>query len=288
VADGHLCYVPFELLVEGAERPDGGHYLLEQHRLRYAPSLTALHLIARWEKGRARQPDQALWALGDPDYGTAETAASRAAEREVRLREGRGESFPRLVQSGQEVRAVARLLGVPESAVRTRARASESAVKQASQEGELARARYLHFATHGILGLDTGQPPALVLSLVGTTGRRDEWGVDDGFLRLDEVLALKLNADLVVLSACRSGQGRLYNGEGVSGLARAFLHAGSRGVVCSLWNVDDAATSTLMQGMYARLQKGEAAGEALRQAQLELLRAGRPAYYWAPFILIGK
>ena len=68
-------------------------------------------------------------------------------------------------------------------------------------------------------------------------------GVNDGFLRLDEVTRLRLNADLVVLSACRTGQGRLYSGEGVTGLARAFLYAGSRGVVSSLWSVDDRETA---------------------------------------------
>src|SRR5205807_9574569 len=116
--------------------------------------------------------------------------------------------------------------------VLTGLQASEAAVKAASAKGALARARYIHFATHGILGLDAGRQPSLVLSLVGNVK-------EDGFLQLDEVTTLKLNADLVVLSACRSYQGRLYNGEGVVGLGRAFLYAGSKGVLCSLWSVAD-------------------------------------------------
>ena len=120
----------------------------------------------------------------------------------------------------------------------------------------------MHFATHGILGLDIGQQPALVLSLVGNDGQRDaDGGVNDGFLRLDEVTRLRLNADLVVLSACRTGQGRLYSGEGVTGLARAFLYAGCRGVLSSLWSVDDRETANLMATLYAQLQQGRSSAD---------------------------
>jgi CHAT domain-containing protein len=165
--------------------------------------------------------------------------------------------------------------------VRTGLGATEGAVKEASRQGELGQARYVHFAVHGILGLDVGRQPSLVLSLVGA-------GDEDGFLQLDEVTDLKLNADLVVLSACRSGQGRLSNGEGVRGLARAFLYAGSRGVLCSLWPVADRDTSDLMASVYRQLKAGRPAPDALRAAQLALIEEGRPPRCWAPFILIGE
>jgi CHAT domain-containing protein len=104
----------------------------------------------------------------------------------------------------------------------------------------------------------------LVLSLVGNDGQRDaDGGVNDGFLRLDEVTRLRLNADLVVLSACRTGQGRLYSGEGVTGLARAFLYAGCRGVLSSLWSVDDRETANLMATLYAQLQQGRSSADGL-------------------------
>jgi CHAT domain-containing protein len=123
-----------------------------------------------------------------------------------------------------------------------------------------------------------------VLNLVGNTGVDR----DDGFLELDEIANLKLNADLVVLSACQTGQGKMARGEGVSGLARAFLYAGSKGVVCSLWSVDDRETANLMVDFYGHLQKGQAAADALREAQLRMIREGKAPLYWAPFILIGE
>ena len=286
VPDGPLGHLPFELLVEGGA---DGRYLIEKRRIRYAPSLTALHMIRLWEEGRQKQPDRPLFALGDPDFGAAQVAAaSRDALREVHLREGSGAlTFSRLKFSGAEVRALGKLFGTSD-AVLTDTKATEAAVKKASADGDLGRYRYVHFATHGILGVDRNEPPALILSLVGTTGQEDEYGRDDGFLKLPEVSALKLNADLVVLSACRTGQGRMHNGEGVSGLARVFLYAGSRGVVCSLWSVDDSATSELMQNMYGRLKDGKPTTDALREAKLAMIRGDQPPLFWAPFIHIGR
>jgi CHAT domain-containing protein/tetratricopeptide (TPR) repeat protein len=295
VPGGPLAHVPFEALVED------GHFLIEKHRIRYAPSLTALHLVRLWEKTRAK-PERALWGMADPVYdkgdkrteGKADLAqASKDALAEYLSRTDRGpaagEAYPRLRFTGQEVEAIRVRLGAADADVLTGLRASEAAVKAASDKGLLARARYVHFAAHGILGLDTGQPPALVLSLVGNDGQRDEaGGVNDGFLRLDEVTRLRLNADLVVLSACETGKGKPYAGEGVTGLARAFLYAGSRGVVCSLWAVDDRETATFMADLYGGLKDGKNAADALRAAKLGMIRAGKPPVFWAPFILIGE
>jgi CHAT domain-containing protein/tetratricopeptide (TPR) repeat protein len=296
VAGGPLGYVPFEALRED------GHYLIEKHRIRYAPSLTALHLVHLWEQTRGK-PERPLWALADPIYDKGDqraqgkpdlAQASQDAMAEYLARAQRGRSaagvrFSRLRFTGQEASAIRGLLRAADTDVLTGLQASEAAVKAASAKGLLAQARYVHFATHGILGLDTGQPPALVLSLVGNDGKRDEdGGVNDGFLRLDEVTRLQLNADLVVLSACETGRGRLYAGEGVTGLARAFLYAGSRGVVCSLWAVDDRETASFMAQLYGGLKDGQAAGDALRAAKLAMIREGKPPVYWAPFILIGE
>jgi CHAT domain-containing protein len=126
------------------------------------------------------------------------------------------------------------------------------------------------------------------LCQVGNDGRQQGGGANDGFLTMQEVTHLKLNADLVVLSACQTGRGEVVPGEGVMGLTRAFLYAGSRGVVCSLWSVDDERTASLMKAMYAELKKGKGSSEALALARRKLIAEEQAPFYWAPFILVGK
>jgi tetratricopeptide (TPR) repeat protein len=291
VPGGALGLLPFELLVESAGRQtDDDRFLVEGHRIRYAPSLTALHLVLLWDRTRTR-PEQPLWAIGDPVYQPTDERlpAARvelAQETQYAVAKYRGGvasmAFERLPSSGVEVEQLRRLWNAPPEAIRLGPAANEAAVKAASAAGALAQYRYVHFATHGILGLADGTAPSLVLSLAG-----DQQG-EDGFLTLGEVTGLKLNADLVVLSACQTGQGRLYHAEGVSGLARAFLYAGSRGVLCSLWRVDDAATAELMVDVYAGLKEQKPAAEALRAVQLRMIADGQPPLDWAPFILIGE
>jgi tetratricopeptide (TPR) repeat protein len=291
VPGGALGFLPFALLVEPAEGPQkgGDRFLVEGHRIRYAPSLTALHVVRLWERTRGA-PERPLWALGDPVYGgsdsrrTAQTVLSPDTRYAVaKRRDGDpGAGFPRLEGSGEEVQRLATLMGATPEEVLVGPAATEAAVKRLSAADVLARYRYVHFATHGILGLGDATQPALVLSLAG------EQHGEDGFLQLDEVTGLRLNADLVVLSACHTGQGKLHNAEGISGLARAFLSAGSRGVLCSLWPVDDRETGELMVDLYAGLKAGQPAAEALRDAQLKRIQAGQPPLDWAPFILIGR
>ena len=115
---------------------------------------------------------------------------------------------------------------------------------------------------------------------------------EDGILQIAEIMRLKFNADLVTLSACRTGLGKLISGEGVLGLTRAFLYAGARSVQASLWNVNDTATAELMTAFYRNLKRGLPKDEALRQAKLELLHgkqlSWRHPYFWASFVLTGE
>jgi CHAT domain-containing protein/tetratricopeptide (TPR) repeat protein len=290
IPGGELGQLPFEVLVEPVAGEQDGRWLVEGHRTGYAPSLTALHLIRQWEPTRG-EPARPLWALGDPIYQADD---SRLAARTEPKDEGaviavaslsrgsHGATFPRLAGSGLEVQRLREMLGAGPDDLLLGPRATEAAVKRASQAGVLARYRYVHFACHGVLGQRSGTKPALVLSLEG-----DQRG-EDGLLRVDEVTELRLNADLAVLSACRTGQGQVFRAEGVSGLAQAFLFAGCRGVVCSLWRVDDEATSELMAGFYGGLKAGLPAADALRRVQREMIRTERPPSQWAPFVLIGK
>jgi CHAT domain-containing protein len=123
---------------------------------------------------------------------------------------------------------------------------------------------------------------ALVLTL-------DEDPNEDGFLQAREIASLELNADLVVLSACQTGKGRIENGEGVLGLPRSFFYAGARSTISSLWKIDDKSTSEIMPEFYRRLADGHNKAQSLRLAKLDMLysRFAHP-FYWGAFILNGN
>ncbi|NOT33524.1 MAG: CHAT domain-containing protein [Candidatus Eisenbacteria bacterium] len=147
----------------------------------------------------------------------------------------------------------------------------------------LAQCQILHVATHARLD---DERPWLSGLLVDPAGSEDR----TRWLRATEVARLRLPARLAVLSACESGRGRVLSGEGVQGLATAFLSAGVPAVVASLWKVEDRATESLMRGFYRRLAAGETVAKALRGAQLDLKRDRRTAhpFFWAGFVVVGE
>jgi CHAT domain-containing protein len=150
----------------------------------------------------------------------------------------------------------------------------------------LSQYQIIHFATHGLLNSQHPELSGVVLSLFDEEGRPQ-----DGFLRLHDIYNLKLAADLVVLSACKTGLGKEIKGEGLVGLTRGFFYAGAPRVVASLWKVDDRATAELMKLFYQRmLRDGLRPAEALRKAQIDMLKQPRWAapYYWAGFTLQGE
>ncbi len=183
-----------------------------------------------------------------------------------------GSGLISLPGSRHEAELVAARLG-RRTVVLTGAGASEAAFKRAAPE-----AAVLHLATHGLISED--QPLASSLLLGQGEG-------EDGYLRVDEITGLDLHADLVVLSGCRTGLGRL-SGDGILGLTRAFLYAGARSVVVSQWDVSDQATAGFMDRFYAQLAAGRGKAAALAHAQREAWRRGEPPSLWAAFILVGE
>ncbi len=150
----------------------------------------------------------------------------------------------------------------------------------------LSQYRIIHFATHGLLNSQHPELSGIVLSLVDKEGLPQ-----DGFLRLHDIYNLKLAADLVVLSACKTGLGKEIKGEGLVGLTRGFLYAGAPRVVASLWKVDDRATAELMKLFYQRMLRDSLRpAAALRKAQIDMWKQPRWAapYYWAGFTLQGE
>ena len=293
--DGSLNLIPFDLLTA---TPETYRPLVQDVVLRVVPSLRLL----QGRTANQGQPSKTtgLAALGDPIYAKAPQVPN-LTEEELRVAT-RGTNylsyFSPLPETRTEVEAIAKLFGNEPVKMLLGPQATESHVKKL----DLGSARYLHFATHGIIGGEVpgiGEP-ALVLG--------DEPG-SDGFLKASEAETLKLNADLTVLSACKTGNGEMVEGEGVLGMSRAFLVAGSKAVVVSLWSVESKATEDLMVTFYTHLRAGQESAEALRLAKLEIMgraggtdgsgrgvqvQPGAPSqgrqhpFYWAPFILVGR
>lgn len=168
---------------------------------------------------------------------------------------------------------------------RTRVYLEEQASEARIKTPEMEQYRFIHLATHGLANEATPELSHLRLAEEDTTA------AEDGILYLSEVYNLRLNAELVVLSACQTGLGQVAQGEGVIGLARAFSYAGAEGLVVSLWPVWDESTRVLMVDFYGKLLDGKAKAEALRQAKRSMIGGDTHyamPYYWAPFILIGQ
>jgi CHAT domain-containing protein len=147
----------------------------------------------------------------------------------------------------------------------------------------LADFRVIHLAVHGLGNSQFPDRAALILGSSPTIGQ-------DGLLQVREIRDLPLRADLVTLSACDTGNGKLLGGEGIASLERAFLLAGAKSVIASLWTADDTYTIALMKRLYQHLIDGYDKGAALRQAKVDLLKefAGQAdPVYWAGFILVG-
>ncbi len=166
--------------------------------------------------------------------------------------------------------------------VNLRASANEDYVKS----GKLKDYKYIHFASHGMVNTDKPELSGIILA-------QDSASKEDGILHTGEMYNLELNADLTVLSACETGLGEITKGEGLIGLSRALLYAGSKNIIVSLWKVADNSTSQLMVDFYDNLlqdEKNRNYSQALREAKLKMIAGGKYAhpFYWSPFILIGK
>jgi CHAT domain-containing protein/Tfp pilus assembly protein PilF len=274
VPDGILHYLPFEALLGNEDR-----LVAEDFTLAYAPSVSVFGALR--QRPAAPQRRKELLAYGDPVFSTkAEAvAASQAIVRGV-YKAGRY-SFPPLPNTRQEVIQISQLFRPDRRKIRLGAEATESSVKAE----RLTDYRRLHFASHAVVDEAFPSRSGIVLSLVNT---RDE----DGILRMNEIFNLDLNAETVVVSACQTGLGKIVRGEGMIGLTRAFLYAGTSRVVVSLWEVNDLATPELMKAFYRGMKDGVAPSDALRQAKLAMLRSGvaayRHPYFWAAFVGVGE
>ena len=298
VAEGALQYVPFTALPDPQTpqtRMAKAEPLLAAHEIVTAPSASVLALI-RADVSHRKPAEKVLAVLADPVFDSDDSrvaqhektvpvnAASNAAPSEATRSgsESGVQRFERLRFSRREAEQIALLVNRPEKFTALDFAASRATATSA----ELAHYRILHFATHGIINNQHPELSGLVLSLV------DEKGYPvDGFLRLYDIYNLKLGADLVVLSACQTALGKEMAGEGLIGLTRGFVYAGTPRVVASLWRIDDRVTAELMGSFYnSMLTRGERPAAALRAAQLAMWKTTgwESPYYWAAFTLQGE
>ncbi len=276
IPDDILTILPFETLVLSSQPAD---WLIKNFTIYYAPSLSSLKGITHFQNRKNRKkPSFNLLAVGDPYYGELEEKYVELSTKTIfqDLYSLSDMKFYRLRYSDEEVRRISGQ--IPRSRVLTREKASEDLVKRAN----LADYRMLHFAAHGLIDDQKPARSAIVLTL-------DNDPTEDGFLQMREILNLKLNADLVVLSSCQTGLGQFIRGEGVEGLSRAFFYAGASSVLMSLWTVNDQVASQFMERYYLHLKGMQTQADALRQVKLEMIDSGVVShpYYWAAFILNG-
>lgn len=274
MADHILLHFPFEILVTRMDA-DGIHYLIENHAISYAPSLSFLQQNLR----RKAAPSKTLLAVGNPDYGNEQkqSLVDWVSSLDLIHSVFRGERFRNLPSSEMEAKSIGKLFS--DSYIMTGEEANETAFKEI-----VSSYKYIHIATHFIS--HEKQPLYSKIVLAQTNH-----GLDDGFLETYEIYNLHLNAAMVVLSGCNTGRGKLYKGEGLLGVARAFQYAGVPTLIASLWPVDDESTAFLMTKFYGYLKKGLSKNRALRRAKLDMIHAQdkkRDPFYWGAFVLLGN
>lgn len=327
VADGNLQVIPFAALPTPVDSDPNGNtatnaspasasktlprFLIEDHEIITLPSASVLAVQRDEFKGRKPAP-HAVAILANPVFAASDArvrSASRSRNRSVvprqsvpqtgeRSRDGSSEdtrddltSALKDIGSGQlgwlphsldEARAIMKVA----PAGRVLLALDFKANRATAMSQELSRYQIVHFATHGVVNFEHPELSGVVLSMVDENGRPQ-----DGYLRLHDIYALNLPAELVVLSACETGVGKQVRGEGLIALTRGFMYAGASRVVASLWKVNDAATAELMAQFYKEMFVNRLKpSAALRAAQINISKKPNwhSPYFWAGFVLQGE
>ena len=282
VPDGALAYLPFEAISQGDQ------YLIENYRIKYEPSLTSLTLLKDPEPVNRKE----LLAVAGSNISEENQRSYQSA------------NLSALPSTVMEVDSIASHF--QQVSMLKDKQVSERAFKDLLRQN---RYQYIHMATHGVI--DEQQPSRSGLAL-SAEGEITASSTEDGMLRSSEIFGLDIDSDMVVLSACNTGLGKVVSGEGMLGMQRSFFYAGTSTVVVSLWNVYDRSTASFMNEFYkALLQSTSEQGwtdsmlrwvgwdssipfgqkaTAMREAKLKMIK--HPLFnhpvYWAPFIVVGR
>jgi CHAT domain-containing protein len=312
VPHGSLSELPFSVLVKTAYQPNksgvpfadhaAAPWLIKDVAISYLPSLAALTSLRR---GAPQSADRSFIGFGDPVFGSAAKAPTVLASRGLVRRNSKDPSAPSkpssnlellqaLPDTADEVRDIAKILRADEGRdVYLGRRASEQTVKNT----DLTHYRVVMFATHGLIPgeLPDLTQPVLAFSNPTITGEKE-----DGLLTLAEILALKLKADWVVLSACNTASSDGQAAEAVSGLGRAFFYAGAKALLVSHWPVETVSAKLLTTELFRRQSANAKLGraQAVREASLAVMQQNaKPErgqtfsyahpMFWAPFVVVG-
>ncbi|WP_268123363.1 CHAT domain-containing protein [Roseivirga pacifica] len=297
--DGLLNFIPFEALMNSS-----GNYLIENYGVRYIQSASVANIIESRNYSANRKPMLAMGGaiyeemsekadavrsverMQEMNFRAVENAAKGLSQREVYAALGFGK-MTYLEGTLNEVKLMAETVAGAD--VYTGTEMNETFLKQLNNEGKLANYKVVHLATHGFALPDIPELSGVAMSIFA-----EERNNQDGYLISSEIAALNLNADLVVLSACETGLGKIYGGEGVMGLTQSLILAGANGAAVSLWAVNDASTMMFMAGMYELKSKTNwSYADAMDDMKRRFIRgefgaAFQGTNYWAPFIHYGN
>lgn len=286
VPTGPLYLLPFEAL-----KDDSGRFLIQDRAFAYVSSASLLHLLRVYESDKQDRKLYPFLAFANPVYGKPKPVDDTAEALQVRSFYNimRGEIAP-LPETEQEVSSIKKILEAPDTSkpLRVRSEAACSVLFDLNEKGVLDDYRFISFACHGIIPDQVSgiTQPALLLSTPDPNTNKV------GLLSMSDVFSLKMNADLVALSACNTGRGEKVKGEGVIGLTRAFMYAGTPAVTVNLWSVETVSAQKLIIAFFDGLKKKMSRAESLRASKLQLL-SGREGkmfshpFFWAPTVIFG-
>ncbi len=269
IPDGILAFLPFETLLM-----PNGKYLIEEYDIYYVQSLAVSQMITQRDYPVSRSE---FLGIGGSNYENQNTSISESIYDNLPINE-----WSNLPGTLEELENILKLYKNGE--ILTGNEASESMIKSLSVSNNLKTYKVLHFATHGFVLPEQPDLSAIVL----TRNIKDE---NDGYLNINEITNLEIEADFINLSACETGLGKIYGGEGVVGLSQAFLIAGANNLSVSLWQVSDESTRDFMTGFYKLIINSNLSYfNAMATMKRKFINSDdyNHPFYWAPFVFYGK